>query len=630
MSQLFIKGTIIELEDQIGYNYQKANIGDLKASKSDFTSAFKIPRTAQVKLLFDGLGIPGDMSEFPYATERCTCMEDYVPLYEGILVVLNTDKLYYHASVISGTIDFFKLLENKSFSDIDISEIIHAKTIANVADRLDKDDLPYTYMVGDWASDNYFQNGLNIDAMPVAVKNKYLLDQIFKFAQMTYSLPASVNLDGSYLTFPYPPYIEVSGETVSISATAEKTLQVVQLDNGDELNNQRNEYAFWTATTATPDFTFSGFDLICNITGQYDINFLQCIVEARPFEQDYYESVRCVLFRNTVRVDEFDTDTNQSYDGTPTYRTTMPLNAGDRLQIQFHKRYPESIGFSNITFQYIDLQISTVGLSPDGIQEVFGFGLSDYIKEIMWRYALIPVAREGGIDFIPMSVLTDNSTFVDWSDKYIERTNEMYDIGYYQNNLLTHEHVSENVTSYNRNIQSNNRSLGISDEIVESKIFAPPIKIYNMFTDLSPQSPPVPTQDFRTYDVVINDDGSVAVQTSARNYFVELSSIVGNRQIRLISPTQAGDLVLQRNEVNVAKYEAGFNQNEYWDFLSLLIDNTRSHMITLHLKETDVYNLDQTKPYFFRQESAFYILNNLTYKFGEPSKAEFIKINYNG
>lgn len=58
-----------------------------------------------------------------------------------------------------------------------------------------------------------------------------------------------------------------------------------------------------------------------------------------------------------------------------------------------------------------------------------------------------------------------------------------------------------------------------------------------------------------------------------------------------------------------------------------VLNNFRSLDIDLAVSINDYLSLDLTRPYYLRQEAAYFMFNRLNYQSGKPSNGEFIKIN---
>lgn len=651
-AQIALDGNVIELDTEIKYNFQVADVGDVSVSKSNYTSSFQIPRTIENVRIFEGLGIPSDTSTVPYRINDVQCMDNYVVIYTGTMVVLKTDLLYYHVTVISGAYDFFSLLGDTRFSDINIIELIHPKTPNTVPQLLFNMDGPLAYYVGlftDTVEGQYWNLGLNIDAMTPAVRLSYLVDKVFEYAGLEYTLPASViaDMEDEYLTFPYPPYLEVgSDDQVIMDANKGNTpgILIPRADpnyNSDYALSQYGNfdnvvgYGFYA-------FQFSGSaPLTIDIErgGQFIIAFQDFLAYQYPAGEPNISPITVRLFRGSsqVPIGQFQTRTPSDPAGE-VYRTVHNFFSGDKLRIEFIGNHPgDTVQPQVLKIDNIHLQFYTTGITQEGIDGIFGLTLSSFIKDFMWRFALIPTQTPQGIDFIEFADIV-NGDPIDWSDKYMERIEESYDIGYAQNNWLRHKYVNEESRNYDRVITSNNQNLPDSKTIVQSNIFAPSLEDFTVHTRNigGTWMYPVYTKKYETFEVTLGEnDGepTAGISTQNRNFFVKLRrTLYEALEINLQSSSLPDGGIYQVMYVNTSEppggYTAGFSENTRWNVLNNFVNNSRLHIIELNLVETDVNELDLTKPYYFKQEAAYYVLNKLQFEKGTPARGEFIKINY--
>lgn len=632
-SQLLFRGNILEIEDDITFNFQVSDVGDMSASKSNYTSTFKIPRTHSNVSLFEGLGIPSDVSTVPYVINNVQCMQDFNVIYDGTLIVLKSDRYYYHCTVISGTYDFFKALGETTFGDLDLPELRVNKTTKLVADNITSvsSSREFTFFLSRFSNNPYFEGGLNIDQMPIAVKLWYLIDKLFDYAGINYSFPGNVNIDigQSFYTFPYPQYINVGELGAIVSDNRRDTDTTVSVPINDNLQDYRSQYANWD-TSSDPSYLFQqdGFDLIAQQTGEFMIVFPKATVESYGPGDTQSSPANVILKVNGNVIGRFTTlSREQASESDEAYRTIYNFTAGDRLRIEFD--YQNDQNFVRVFgFYELVLRFTIPSVSDQGMKEIYNTKLSDFIKELMYRYALVPFQKDDYIVFTPISELYDNvGDVTDWSEKYNQRLEETYDIGYAQNNYIRHSYVNDGDDYFDLNLRSNNDNLPVSKDILTAKSFAASLTKSEIFTQTEPiLSPSVFVRDFLTYEVAED----FKVKAEKRNYFVKIeNNFEQGRRTRLTSGSLPNPLVLINNNINVGIFEdEQFIQNEYWlPFLNIL-QNTRMIIVELNLNFNDIKNINLENRYFFAQESAHFVLSKLQYKRGELSKGTFIKLNY--
>lgn len=631
-SQIAIGGHVIELESEITYNLQIADVGDVSKSKSNYTSTFQIPRTIDNVAFFDGLGVPADFSDAPYSVMDAVCMNNYNVVYRGTLVILKTDSLYYHATVISGAFDFFTLLGDTRFSDIDITEIIHEKTQLTVSNRITtlRDDFNYFASIFAQSEDaQRWTDGINVDAMAPAVNLRYLLDKAFEFTGLEYTLPAGIELamQDEYLTFPYPPFLEVGNDSNERMTARRQGGAGIVVPSTQTFDSPvaKGQYGSFDSVVGLGFYASAPLTINFETSGQFLIVFNRFVAFQHLLGDPASSPVRVRIRRNTVILGEFDsrlpTDPPEE-----AFRTTGNFNLFNTLQIEFIGQSQGTVQPTVIEIQDIDLRIYDTSITTEGVQRIFGLSIKTFVKEFMYRYALIPVQRPNGIDFISMGDIL-NAEPIDWSDKYMERTEESYDIGYAQNNWLKHRYAADGENYYDRNVQSRNQNLLGTKDIIQSEFYAPS-KTKELLTiyDRGGVTQQVSSRQWHTYDVTKKED-SADIKTENRHFFVHLDRYpLNNQRIAIASSSLPGDLVYQTTHANVGEFRAAFNETPFWSFLSRLTSTPRVHNILLNLNIGDINGLDMTRPYYFEQEAAYYILNKVQYTNGQPARAEFVKI----
>src|SRR5690606_21337708 len=171
----------------------------------------RIPRTTENVRIFEGLGIPADSSNVPYRITNVQCMDNYVIVYEGSLIIMNTDNLYYHCTILSGINDLGSILGDYTLHDV-LQDDVLLKLPSVVGERIiSTSPSPVTYFTlnrfGGVRNIPEKENGINVDTIAQSFEIKYIMDEIFNLAGFTYTLPASIDLTDEMLTVPLPPVL---------------------------------------------------------------------------------------------------------------------------------------------------------------------------------------------------------------------------------------------------------------------------------------------------------------------------------------------------------------------------------------------------------------------------------------
>lgn len=610
-AQLNIRGNIIELEEQITYNFQVGDIADFSAIKSNYTSSFKIPKTQDVVQLFEGLGIPSDMSRLPYTITGVQCLDDYTIVYEGSLIILRTDSLYYHSTVISGAKVFSDAIAGLTLYDVVGSEITN-KTPENVLDKLrDNSSSPTKYMFANYGGEREIlgRNGaIDIDLFAESVSVSFLLDSIFALSGFTYSIPDTIDLSDEYLAMPIPPLIDYAQVFQRVVSAQKTTPHSGVISSGGEITG----YESWDSVAVENIyFNQSGsWNFVCSFPDDYVIIFHNIIARASGSAGQNWYPLTVEVKVNGQVAGRFSAST-QPTEKNELYRTVIGLDVGDIVEIDLI-RPPETPGsiFEIYRVDSIDYGIYNISSDSDKLRDALDLSLSDFIKEFCYRYALIPIHDGNNINFIGFHDIIDNWNVLDWTDRYIYRNEETYTLDYGNNNWLKHSYVDESDTQYNLNIPSFNDNAEVNHDIVVSKIFAPNRNGV-----------------FGIYDSNLQGDGTFTTKTNKRFYWIKRVRRFSTEEIRVASRTVPGYIVAVGGIFNYAEYTAAFSDSERWRSLERIIQGLRVHKIDLHITTVDVAELDITKVYYFEQEQAYYMLNRLAYTKGKITNAEFVKVN---
>lgn len=617
-AQIQIGDRIIDLSEDVTYNFQIGDIAEISKSKATYTSSFRIPRTSEMEALFQGLGIPADQSKRPYRINDVYLLDDYVPIMKGVLVFMRTDEVYFNVTAISGAFDFFTELGDLRFSDIDISEIIHEKTLQTVSERIsgaisDPYPLQYTYGLAYFGGVSRFAAGggdpmVNIDALSPAVTAKYLWDKIFQtFPRFTFSgdFYADPDFASLWVIFPYPPFDEVRepvrnavmykrGYTMNGNAVASP--MGIDYDLTDFIEQQAGGAARVNALRSGPlRITLDTWNVDITSVGT-------------PLTME--------IWRNGT---ELIGSYSLSYEGT---NYDVWLDAGDFVNFEF--AWPGEDPIYG-TIHDITLSLSRMTITQPAIDTIFGLSLRAFVKEIMWRYGLLAFVHENHIEFVALEDIINSPQIVDWSDKYVRRTEEEYSLQYNQANWLRHRYATDGAEYYDRNIPVDNRNIPPTKTIIQSELFAP-------LHGHRPYSPypgtTIQAREFPIYDPSVDMPAEpFEYKTEQRMFFARV--VTDTVPYRLGSATRGG-LVEDPVGTNTRIFEftdLAFSENDHYDALSKVLDHTRVHRIDLLLTSVDVNQINLKRLYYFEQEAAKYMLNKLTYTRGDLASGEFVKVS---
>ena len=119
--KLYIGDTLCDMDEDevVPVNKQTNDIAEMNDRQSDFTASFKIRKTRAMRSLFELSGEVGANTTFPYENQPAKLIQDNIEMITNGLLILDTvDDQYYHVSIYSGNLNFFKIIGNLKLVDI--------------------------------------------------------------------------------------------------------------------------------------------------------------------------------------------------------------------------------------------------------------------------------------------------------------------------------------------------------------------------------------------------------------------------------------------------------------------------------------------------------------------------------
>lgn len=654
MTELYINNQKVDFEIQdnkeLEYNIQVHDLASVESVNASYTTSFKLPKTKRNVEIFKSLGLVGALSNVPYKKTSARLVVDGVTLIsDGWLRVNSTETDTYNVNVENGILDFFALIANKNIGEeIDLSALDHEKNIDSVVSSFDLSK-PYVYVIADYngLSKVTRQNVdyLNTDYLTPSAKVSWLWDQIFLKYGYSYSGSIFQNEDFSklYLTYPKSPSTKSDDEEiepihildVSITKKVELMTQnwddfFVQIPLPTTIINgatKVDDYYFTVEKDGTYRFTNSGF-----------IGFDEYDYEDPNDQRDPRRKYTTNL---VLHLDSFYGETSSTavlvsaHLGHPnTGSFDVPLRAGEKVGFKYKLydlNYP-SWGFNHIEINSLSLKVEQVSTSQISFSEqLTKFSITDFFKEILQRFALTPFIdnETKNIHFLTLNERLSTSKVIDWSDKYISRDSEEYELGdYAQKNLFKHKYNDSNAKYNDGAISVLNENLVESKDLVSSKIYTSNDTITTIMNGMSETHVyPIWTQDIKEE----KSDSGVTIkieykELNDRYYFIKSKEVT--QPINIASDS----LVIYTSTPSyqfVDSIDTTFRElvPKYYSNFERIANNAIIHTISLALTPLDIANLELDSLVYFKQEASFYLLNSLKYKPNGSAVGEFIKIH---
>jgi len=658
MTELYINGNKVDFEIESNkdfeYSIQVHDLASVESVNASYTTSFKIPKTKRNVEIFKSLGLTGAVSNLPYKKTSAKLVVDGVTLIsDGWLRVNSTTNEAYEVNIENGILDFFASIANKNIGEeVELKELDHEKNIDAVLSSFDNSK-PYLYVIADYngLSKITRQNVdyLNADYLTPSAKVSWLWSKIFSTFGYTYSgsIFNSEDFQRLYMTYPKSPAIKSDDqeeiEPVLIANVNQTTRKDYMTEDWDDWYIQVplpvvlapnsgatkiNEFYFTVQESGTYRFTNEGF------VGWDEYNWEHPTDQNDPRRKDRQNLV--------LKLDSFYSETSSSayivaeHLGTPnTGYFDIPLKAGERVGFRYYLRDSNlsNWGLDHIEVHSIKLKIEQVSKSQISFsEELTKFSVTDFFKEILWRFGLTPFINNEtkNIHFLTLNERLNSTQVVDWSSKYISRNSEEYELGNYaQKNLFKHKYNDSNAKYNDGAITVINENLEESKDLVTSKVYTNDNSLTTIMTGLSESNVyPIWQQDVKEEK---DDSGTTKIkieykELNDRYYFIKSKQVEQN--IKIGSPT----FQIYTSSTSypfVDSVDTTYREltPKYYNQFEKIANNAILHTISLALTPLDIANIDLKALVYFKQESAYYLLNSLKYKPNGESEGEFIKIH---
>ncbi|MEI8087089.1 MAG: hypothetical protein WCG93_12845 [Paludibacter sp.] len=119
--------------DKPAMNYQANNIAELKDRQANYSQALKLPMTKNNCLIFGHSETFDVLTSIPYKKFECRLFSNESVLAgTGSVLIIDKCTTDFEVAILSGNVDFFELLSNKSMADLDLGTyILGSQTVLN-------------------------------------------------------------------------------------------------------------------------------------------------------------------------------------------------------------------------------------------------------------------------------------------------------------------------------------------------------------------------------------------------------------------------------------------------------------------------------------------------------------------
>ncbi|MFL9845132.1 hypothetical protein [Flavobacterium rhizosphaerae] len=646
---LYINGYKIDLysSEVIAQTKQVNTIADLNTRQTNYTDTFKVPKTANNVKAFEYMAMTGNTTLLPYKKNECSLYshsgECFV--YKG-WAHIKDDGENYEIDIQDGIVDIFKAMENDSLSVLDLSDLIHQKTIENIKETW-QGDLPYLYILADYNGNTGLTNTspenltpeVNIDYLVPSVNVKWLWDKISEKYNFNYTGAVfnTFNFKQLYMTFP-------KGQTV----TGENDHVLFLANGADLVTLPGKSTAYWYAQFDFPGInelasTINDIHMQVEEAATYRIKITGYIYGYRDTNYSIEQQNKFYLgknFENSIAnyAPEFFLIADDVPNGQIEFdiQQTFTLEQLETVCV-VTTRNTAGIGgyFAKTSDSYINITLYRVDPNTVDFSEAFtDFSVKDFLKEVLYRFGLTmyksKYADASGkytYDFLTLEQMLRQAETVDWSNKFNRKIKETHAYGNFaQQNWFRYNYNDKEATNNDGAINIDNVYLNDTADAIKSKIYSPEREKVQ-YIDKQ-------TNVYKLWDKEIVDnpaEGEEPVKYKAldkRYYFMRAVQEINDINLisNQLSLTDTADSYYRESF-----YKLSFKDiiQDYYSPIASIINRAIIVDCEMWLTELDTANFDFKKLYYIEQLSNYFIVNKInSFVPGKMTKVELIRVVY--
>lgn len=620
--KLYINDISIDLPKgfKIPRTKQVNDIAEIKDRQSNFSQRIKLPKTKKNIKSFEYLGLIGNHSKLPFKTNGVQLFNSSggCEIFEGYAVIFKTNK-FYEIAIYDGYVLFSKAIENKSLTDLDLSDLNHLKNVTNVVNTWNG-ATNYRYNVADYNGKMVYDSSkLNLDYLIPSVRCSWLIQKIQEFSGYTFtgSIWSSEEFQELWLTYPKTIGDDTQVTTLINTWNWDGT-EAYYNTNPNDLTVYKSD-SFTSEVNGTPidnQYIYTSIqevrlaDLVAetitiNQNGYYKITVSGNITKANELGNPSEKNIEFVKIVNgELEIDVI--KDNVVYAEEFTSVIYKQLNAGDVFYINGARPYANSESFGGD----VDITLSIVIGNQVDFEEAFiDFSITDFMKEILWRFSLTPFKDNYSktIDFLTLDEWLLTEEVEDWSsynNKFSFKKDEKYIFGSWaQENYFKYKYNDSNADYNNSSFNISNVNLKDSKTAIQSKTYSPEKEQTYLINDNY--------NVYKFWNKEVKDDGSVNYKELQKRFYFQRSKLISG------SLTVGSELHSQEQAV-LSYYREDFSKSKWSDIvlerykaLNSIFLNTRVVYGLIYLNDHDVLNIDFKKSKYIRELGGYYKLNKL-------------------
>lgn len=564
-----------DVDDTIEMVRQVMDIFDISVRVVDYSKTFKMPMTANNKEIFEGLGFTD--SGFPYK-------RSYADVYVyGILIMQNafvmvkqSNKSEYSVSLVSESKEIWKVVENNTLADLDLDDTAHTKSATLIKEQWEAGMNPaakFLYFLADYGGKIPSANTVFADYLVPSYRLSYMVDKINLKYDVNVVLPEF--LADTFITFSDANEIEQTNDKVVFEQAYNPPKTITEITY---IIEEDGKYVLDVEGL----FGTYGFNTFLNISiGNYSHH--------QPGAGFYYSPIDLTS-------------------------PEISLKKGDILKLSGANPQDTLLGFLKITRKAIDVS---------GNKSFQNYKITDFLKEIIYQSASIPIKTESTYHFITLTEIIENDA-VDWSRYFDSEGETTYIIGKYgQNNWLRYKYAEAEDFNKDGLIPVQNVNLDINKDIIKSTLYNTPVNSIGFTLGATP----LLSQQYHLWKRTVEQKDGVFVERyqgqSGRMFLLTGVDVTTTSNFDI---TGGGSTVSTNKAILANNEDYNFQKvvNDRYQEYSKILQRAEIKDVVFKIPLIEYANFDFKRRIYVAQLEGFFIINRILYKSGELMKVELI------
>lgn len=621
----YFNGIKLDLRDlKIPQNKQVNTIGRLDTRQTNFTQKFTLDATPTNLQAFDFIGTVGNTSRKPYEKNEFDLIDAESGLhliYKGFAKITQVTDKGVELNVEDGIVDFYRRIENKTLSDLDLSELTHIKNVPNVyATFAPNNTLPYKYIFADYNGKMLTDQGagtslwqINSDYLVPSVLISYLWQKIHDFTGYTFNGSVFNTEKFTNLWMTYPKPVPTTSPVVTFLQVQDAFFTPVS-SAFDPNGNFNDNIPFFKYILFPTIFTIPQIQNLGNnnlkilIPGAYRFT---SVGNLPPQTYFVYDLNGVQLSTGTI---------NSSVTGV---QTIINCNVPCIIQLGLFEYYGvfQSNFTATTTLELID------GYTVNFSEAFIDFKISDFYNQILQLFFLSPLKDNFSNNFEYKKIYEriDTATAVDWSDKFDKELSERFVYeNYAKQNNFKYRYDKEEQTHNNGYFNIDNYNLKAEITVVQSVFYSPELNFEN--------SPFQPVKRYKFWEKevkeILNSTATTIDYREIKNRFylhrftqISVNDYLGSQ---LLSQSQAITTIPISNFDRLNMQEIIFDN---YKEIGQILNNAKILDLQFYLTAQDYINFDFKKLIYVRQLQKYFLVNKISnFVKGIKTKVECIAL----